>query len=178
MSLQPSGVPIGLDQAQLHHARYLARRNRRSVLVELEHLHIGRPEELVAQLGALFAMTAIDHAGMLALAPAFDLVPLTLALEWNCLLLRESDGTLVGVVADPFDPELQLWLNQQAHVALIIRLTSSADLRERLRDLGALGRTGAMGTDCDAEAGEGDSGAAVKAEEIAGAVLRQAMRQP
>jgi general secretion pathway protein E len=131
-SLQPPNKPFVIDQAHLRRARNLARESGRSVIAELERLNNGTSEELVAQLAALFGMSALDHAGMTALSPAFDLLPIALARRWHCLLLREADGTLLGVLADPFDPDLQLWLNSQAHGTVLMRLTSSIDLKKFL----------------------------------------------
>lgn len=102
------------------------------MLAELEHQHNGTPEELVQQLAVMFGMTAIDLSalsGRSGLTPAFDLLPLPLAQQWNCMLLRDADGILSGVLADPFDPDLQLWLNNQAHGTVLMRIASSADLR-------------------------------------------------
>ena len=131
-SLQPPNKPFAIDQAHLRRARNLARESGRSVIAELEHLNNGSSDELVAQLAALFGMAAVDHRGMSALTPAFDLLPLVLARRWRCVLLREPDGTLVGILADPFDPDLQLWLNSQARGAVLMRLTSSGELQKFL----------------------------------------------
>ena len=131
-SLQPPNKPFAIDQAHLRRARNLARESGRSVIAELEHLNNGSSDELVAQLAALFGMAAVDHRGMSVLTPAFDLLPLVLARRWRCVLLREADGTLVGVLADPFDPDLQLWLNSQARGAVLMRLTSSGELQRFL----------------------------------------------
>jgi general secretion pathway protein E len=65
---------------------------------------------------------------MLALSPAFDLLPLSGALLRHCVLLRGTDDALVGVIADPFDLDLQTWLASRAH----------ADARRPLRLLVAL----------------------------------------
>ena len=132
MSPPSPNKPFVIDQAHLRRARNLARESGRSVIAELEHLHNGTSTELVQQLASLFGMMALDRDGLRALTPAFDLLPLGLARRWRCLLLREPDGTLLGVLADPFDPDLQLWLNSQARGAVLMRLTGSADLQRYL----------------------------------------------
>ena len=113
MSSTPQGQPVTIDQAHLRRVRNLARESGRTVLAELEHLNNGTPEALVQQLALMFGMTAIDLTGLLGMTPAFDLLPLALAQQWHCMLLRDADGILSGVLADPFDPDLQLWLNNQ-----------------------------------------------------------------
>lgn len=128
MSRTPPGRPYTIDQAHLRRVRNLARESGRSVLVELERLNHGSSQALVQQLAIMFGMVAIDLAGLLGMTPAFELLPLTLAQQWRCMLLRDADGILVGVLADPFDPDLQLWLNNQARGTVLMRFTSSTDL--------------------------------------------------
>lgn len=129
MTLQPPSKPFVIDQAYLRRARNLARQTGRSVIAELEQLNNGSAEDLVLQLAKLFGMNAATMEGLQGMVPAFDLLGLALARRWGCLLMREADGTLVGVLSDPFDPDLQLWLNSQAHGAVLMRLASSSDLQ-------------------------------------------------
>ena len=142
MSLTPPSQPLTIDQAQLRRVRNLARVSGRSVLAELEHLNNGTSDALVQQLAAMFGMTAIDLPGLLAVTPAFDLLPLMLAQEWRCLLVRDADGVLSGVLADPFDPDLQLWLNTQARGPVLMRIASSTDLHSCLAGWASHGRSG------------------------------------
>ena len=58
------------------------------------------------------------------------------------MLLRDADGILSGVLADPFDPDLQLWLNNQAHGAVLMRIASSTELRACLATWASHGRNG------------------------------------
>ena len=132
MSRPPPSQPFTINQAHLRRVRNLARESGRSVLAELEHLNNGPSESLVQQLALMFGMTAIDLAGLLNMTPAFDLLPLSLAEQWRCMLLRDADGILSGVLSDPFDPDLQLWLNNQARGPVLMRIASSTDLRSCL----------------------------------------------
>lgn len=132
MTPQPPSKPFVMDQAHLRRARNLARESGRSVIAELEALNNGSAADLVLQLAKLFGMSAVTIDGLQTMVPAFDLLGLALARRWGCLLMREADGTLVGVLSDPFDPDLQLWLNSQAHGAVLMRLASSSDLRNFL----------------------------------------------
>lgn len=132
VSRPPPSKPFAIDQAHLRRVRNLARESGRSVLEELEHMNNGTSEELVQQLALMFGMAAIDLPSLLTMTPAFDVLPLTLAQQWRCMLLRDADGVLSGVLADPFDPDLQLWLNNQARGAVLMRIASSTDLRAYL----------------------------------------------
>lgn len=180
MTPQPPNKPFVIDQAHLRRARNLSRESGRTVIAELEHLNNGTSDELVQQVARLFGMMPVNAAGLLELTPAFDLLPLPLARRWQCLLFRDADKTLVGVLADPFDPDLQLWLNSQARGAVLMRLASSVDLRAYLA------RSHAADTDqptarrdvMSRRADQPASGLAIeRAEDLARAVLRHAMRR-
>jgi len=59
---------------------------------------------------------------MLGYQPAFELLPLAQALARHCVLLRSPDGAhqhrLIGVLADPFDLDLQTWLSSRAKASV------------------------------------------------------------
>ena len=93
MSRTPPEQPVTIDQAHLRRVRNLARESGRSVLAELEHLNNGTSASLVQQLAVMFGMTAIDLTGLLSMTPALDLLPLNLAQQWRCMLLRDADGS-------------------------------------------------------------------------------------
>lgn len=180
MTPQPPSKPFVIDQAHLRRARNLARQTGRSVIAELEHLNNGSAEDLVLQLAKLFGMNALTQDGLQALTPAFDLLGLALARRWGCLLMREADGTLVGVLSDPFDPDLQLWLNSQAHGAVLMRLASSGDLQDFLaRHDGGNGPVmpGAAAPTGEPSAGPVDAEMLAATVEATRAVLRRAMRR-
>lgn len=181
MDQQPPSKPCVIDQSHLRRARNLARQSGRSVIDELEQLNNGSPQMLIQQLAALFGMTAFDAAGLARLAPAFDLLPLTLAVRWQCLLLRDDDGALIGVLADPFDPDLQLWLNSQARGTMLMALASHADLATYFltqagRDVLPALRQSGWEFDRPAISGAADT-TSTRVLEVAGDVLRKAMRR-
>jgi len=107
-------APPDLDPALLARARAAAALSRRSLVAELEALTARDARALVCALATPFALEVLETADMLLLAPAFDLLPLAQALARHCVLLRLADGRLAGVVADPFDLDLQTWLGAQA----------------------------------------------------------------
>ncbi|MBQ5950300.1 type II/IV secretion system protein [Massilia sp. ST3] len=110
--------PATLDAAMLARARAQARASQRGLVAELEALTGQDARQLVRALAAPFAMPVMETADMLALAPAFDLLPLAQALSRHCVLLRAPNGRLTGVLADPFDLDLQTWLGAQARATL------------------------------------------------------------
>ena len=115
-------VNIGLDTPPLEpellaRARALATGSRRGVGAELEALTGREARQLLRALAAPFALEVMETGAMLQLVPAFDLVPLAQALSRHCALLRHPDGRLSGVVPDPFDLDLQTWLEAQARAS-------------------------------------------------------------
>ncbi len=132
--LQP---PVALfDDVVLAQARAAATVSRRPLVAELEALTGREPRELVHALAALFALPVMETGEMLLLAPAFDLLPLAHALSRHCALLRHPDGRMVGVLADPFDLDLQTWLGAQARATpgkpLALCLAQQADIQAYL----------------------------------------------
>ena len=105
------------DTALLARARAAAAVSRRGLVAELEALTGRDPRALVHELAAPFALAVLETGEMLALAPAFELLPLAQALSRHCVLLRHPDGRLTGVLADPFDLDLQTWLGAQARAS-------------------------------------------------------------
>ncbi|BCG02467.1 type II secretion system ATPase PulE (plasmid) [Paraburkholderia sp. PGU19] len=116
------------DADLLFRARATAAATQRHLIEELHVLTGAEPFELLCALATQLAMPVIETAGMLALAPAFDRVPLPRAMQRRCALLRDADATLVGVVTNPFDLDLQIWLTTRAGAAVEIRLALHGDL--------------------------------------------------
>ncbi|MBC7513689.1 MAG: hypothetical protein H7234_04550 [Herminiimonas sp.] len=180
MTPQPPSKPFVIDQAYLRRARNLARQTGRSVIAELEQLNNGSAEDLVLQLAKLFGMNAVTMDDLQALVPAFDLLGLALARRWGCLLMREPDGTLVGVLSDPFDPDLQLWLNSQAHGAVLMRLAASNDLQMFLARHDGSAAAGTPNVPVEqggAPAHPVDAEMLAESVEVTRALLRRAMRR-
>ncbi|GGC83349.1 GspE/PulE family protein [Undibacterium terreum] len=121
-----------LDPSLLQQARSLATASRRSVMSELEDLSKVDLRQLVPAVALAFDMLTMETADMLALLPAFDLMPLSKAMQRHCALLRHSQGELIGVVADPFDADLQTWIETQARRPLSLRLALAADIQAYL----------------------------------------------
>ena len=115
-----------IDAAMLARARAQSLHTQRPLMAELEVL-CGLDARLIVQELALpFGLSVMETAEMLSQLPAFDLLPLAHALARYCVLLRGAAGELTGVIADPFDLDLQTWLETQA------RATPSHPLRLRL----------------------------------------------
>ena len=121
--------PPALDAAQLQQARALAAQSGRSVIDELESLTGADPRQLMQAVAALFGLPVVETAQMLALAPAFDLLPLSKAMQRHCVLLRTPENQLLGIIANPFDTDLQTWLDTQARAPVAYRLALQTDIQ-------------------------------------------------
>ena len=112
----------------LRQARSQAACSGRPVMVELETLAAVDPRILLQSIAAIFQLPIVEVADMLILDPAFDLLPLSMAMQRGCVLLRAIDGALIGVLADAFDADLQTWLGIRAGDAFTLCLALDADL--------------------------------------------------
>ena len=124
-----------IDAALLGRARALRAISKRSLVEELEGLTGIEPRLVVQALAQPFGLAVLETADMLALTPAFDLLPLSQALPRHAVLLRGADGQVIGVIADPFDLDLQTWLGARARTSahsaqspLQLRLALQADI--------------------------------------------------
>jgi general secretion pathway protein E len=125
-----------LDAALLARARAQSRQSRRSLVEELQGLSGLEPREIVRLLAEPFDLATMETPEMFGQQPAFDLLPLAQALARHCVLLRADDKTLTGVIADPFDLDLQTWLHAQAGATaaapLHLRLALQSDIQAYL----------------------------------------------
>ncbi len=125
-----------LDAALLARARAQSRQSRRSLVEELQGLSGLEPREIVRLLAEPFGLSTMETPEMFGQQPAFDLLPLAQALARHCVLLRADDKRLTGVIADPFDLDLQTWLQAQAGTTaaapLHLRLALQSDIQAYL----------------------------------------------
>jgi general secretion pathway protein E len=124
--------PAAFDAETLQRARALALQSHRPVIAELEALTGADPRQLVQAIAQPFGLAVVETVDMLVLAPAFDLLPLSKAMQRHCVLLRASDNQLIGVIADPFDPDLQTWMESHAKAPVQYRLALQADIQAYL----------------------------------------------
>jgi general secretion pathway protein E len=132
--LQPEAIPV-INAALLQRARLLASQSQRTIVDELEGLTGADPRILAQAIAAPFQLMLMETSDMHELTPAFDLLPLSKAMQRNCVLLRTTEKQLIGVIADPFDPDLQVWLDTQAKASVEYRLALRVDIQAYLTKL-------------------------------------------
>jgi general secretion pathway protein E len=64
------------------------------------------PEIRLARLARSTGLTPVGHARLMTLVPDFSAIAFETALHRECAALREEEGHLLVVVADPFDSDL------------------------------------------------------------------------
>ena len=77
-----------LDPALLARARALAQGSRRGLVAELEGLTGLEPRGIMRALAAPFDLPVMETAAMLALTPAFELLPLAAAMSRHLSLIH------------------------------------------------------------------------------------------
>ncbi|MGA8148526.1 MAG: GspE/PulE family protein [Gallionellaceae bacterium] len=126
----PEVQPVNAEL--LYRARALSALSQRSVITELESLTGLDMRQLVRAVASAFGLEVAETADMLVHAPAFDLLPLPKAMQRHCVLLRDSNAGVLGIIADPFDSDLQTWLEAQAKGSLSYRLALQSDIQAYL----------------------------------------------
>jgi general secretion pathway protein E len=128
-----AAVPLptlpAIDVALVQDARKRAVLSQRSFILELASLTGLEARSLVAAIARQFHMPMIETADMLAMTPAFDLLPLSKAMQRRSILLRGADDHLIGVIPDPFDTDIQTWLDTHAKGHVDYRLALQADIQ-------------------------------------------------
>ena len=71
------------------------------------------PAAFLRELGEAFAYPVLEMAALRDMAPAFELLPFSLAMERECAACRDADGRLWLAFADPLAPAVLDWAEQQ-----------------------------------------------------------------
>lgn len=122
---------VVLSQDSLRQARQDAAQSGRTLFDELEASTGLEPHQLVPHLASLFGMSVADMANMHDWTPAFDLIPLAKALQRGCVLFRH-ENELIGAISDPFDTNLQVWIETQALASVEFQLALRTDIQAYL----------------------------------------------
>ncbi|MBC3915998.1 type II/IV secretion system protein [Undibacterium sp. CY18W] len=98
-------------------------------LIQISHLE---PRHLLVAVATLFDMRIAETADMLACEPAFDLLPLNRAMQKQCVILRDANKKLLGIISDAFDPDAQVFLNSAAKSEIQFCLALNSDIQAYL----------------------------------------------
>jgi len=113
-----------------------------ALLARLEERAGLPPEDFVAALAAVFHYPVATLADLQRWSPAFDVLPLALAMQRECLAFEDDTGALRVVIADPFAKDLQAWadalIGRPFGWALIHRSELAAYLSQQEESLRAM----------------------------------------
>ena len=81
-----------------------------------------------ARLAATVYLSVLSLTDMQGMTPAFERLPFGEALQRECLLFSQGEGTYVLVVSDPFNTGLRDWAEERAQALLSLRLAHRSDI--------------------------------------------------
>lgn len=115
-------------------AHISALKSGRPVMAELEAMTQFEPRDVLRAVAEKFHMPIIETAEMLDMQPAFHVLPLARAQQRACAVLNPSvpGAQPFAVIADPFDADLQVWLESMAGHSLDYRLALISDIQAYL----------------------------------------------
>ncbi|HEX8979138.1 MAG TPA: GspE/PulE family protein [Parasulfuritortus sp.] len=97
----------------MHEAKERAAQSHRPTVEVLEEILALPATRFTANLGAIFGYPTLDMMALDSMAPDFETIAFTEALERDCLAFRNPESQLVVVFGDPFDMGLQAWLEEK-----------------------------------------------------------------
>jgi general secretion pathway protein E len=119
---------LAFSAGQIQTARTAAAVQQRRLLEVLEE-QVGLDAQTFADtLAYTLYYPLAQMADLHRMTPAFDVLPFAEAQAHECVALRDTDGELVLVLADPFNSALQDWANQRLGVTFEWRLAHRADV--------------------------------------------------
>jgi len=109
-------------------ARSAAAISGRRMLEELEDSSGLGGDDFVRALAAMLHYPVLSMADLHDLIPAFDVLPFAVALERECLALRDAGGRLFVVLADPFDEKTLAWAELRIPASFTCCLAQRGDV--------------------------------------------------
>lgn len=116
-----------LSSETIRTARRQALAHGHPLLAALEEITGQSPRRLLEDIATLTGLSTADALAMQEWRPAFDVLPLTEAIQRECLLFHDG-ARLVAVIPDAFDQELQLWIESRAGLDVDYRLALTSDI--------------------------------------------------
>lgn len=86
------------------------------------------PSVFVGQLGKILYYPVMEMAGLRECVPVFDILVFADAMRRGAVLVRDKQGELAVVFADPFDKSLFAWLQEFIAAPYALFLASESDI--------------------------------------------------
>jgi len=128
MNTQEILATLPFSPEMLAAARSAAALSGRPLIEELEECSGLGGDDFVRSLGTTLHYPAMSMADLHSLSPAFEVLPFAVALERECLALRDAEGTLFLVLADPFDEKTLAWAELRIAASFICCLAQRSDV--------------------------------------------------
>ncbi len=120
-------VPV-LGSALVEEARAAARSTGKRVVECLASASGLEGDAFLTALGQMLRRPVMTMDALHAATPAFDLLPYSEALAHECALLRDAEGRLALVHADPFDTRFRPWAEERIAEPWELRLAGHDDV--------------------------------------------------
>jgi general secretion pathway protein E len=160
VNLPDAHQPALFASERLERARHAAATRGVRLLEGLEEDSGLLPEQFVAALAGRFGLPALDMTALHAMQPAFEVLSFAEALQHECLPLRDAEGALLLVFADPFSPTLTPWAEERVRQpfrwALAHRTDIAAYLSRHEESLRAMDAMGGAAAEAVVQAGAGE----------------------
>lgn len=105
-----------LNLALIHEARILAQQTNRPMIEVLEEKLTLSPETFVTAIAQAWRCLTLSMLELHTLQPDFTVIPYAEAAKRTCVALRDADGNLRVMIADPFDADLTGWVEARITV--------------------------------------------------------------
>jgi general secretion pathway protein E len=125
---RPVDPALAVSPLDLQWARNESVRGERKFIELLEERLACGPTEFVSRLALTLRLPAVALDDMRAASPAFDIIPYAESSRRLCIALRDTDGTVVVVLGDPYDADVHEWLEQRIAVSFSYRLAHRLDI--------------------------------------------------
>ncbi len=122
----------GIDADDLRWARTEQAKTHKRLVELLEERSGCEPGEFVRRLSASLRIPALDLQQLLACTAAFDVVSYADAARRACLALRDAEGELLLVLADPYDADLHDWAEESIRASFAFRIAHLLDIQAYL----------------------------------------------
>ncbi|ALK97524.1 general secretion pathway protein GspE [Massilia sp. WF1] len=122
-------VDARFSPAELREARRQAEGARGRAIEILEERAALPPQQFLGQLALTLGYVPVDAATLSGFQPLFDLIGFRDAGERRCIAMRDADGALLAVTADPLDAGLAGWVETRLPAGFSWRLAHRLDLQ-------------------------------------------------
>jgi len=119
---------LKITPALLREASTDAARSGRRMMEILEEKSGLAPPEFIAALARMLNYPVLSMDDLHRLTPAFDILPFTLAQQKNCIAFRDHEDKLLLAIGDPYNQEVQDWVEETIRAPFAGHLAHYTDL--------------------------------------------------